>query len=264
MQPLATRHPPAPSRRSLARNLKALREDLGWTQAQVAELLGLSQGWYSEIERGKGSLSAEQFLCLLQASNASVARFAVAPAEEADQVQSALERLGASHLQVRRDLLPDPGLDDPAALIKAVLLGDAEARQVAALAPVLERHLDRVSLPRLWSQFVDYGFAGRLGWLLENCLEAYRAGQSAAAAPADRMRLRKRIVALEGFLDHVRSRGGIAAPGDPCDVLGAAYSRASRDEDARTSSDISRRWGIVSRLHPGDFVRALAEARDAR
>ena len=47
-------------RKEIAAGVKALRQKRGWTQKELAELLGLSQNWLSELENGKGSFSAEQ------------------------------------------------------------------------------------------------------------------------------------------------------------------------------------------------------------
>ena len=75
--------------------VRELRRDRRWTQAELAGQLGLSQGRLSEIEGGKGSLTAEQFLLLLGLFNVGASRFWTAPADPEADLQNALARLGA-------------------------------------------------------------------------------------------------------------------------------------------------------------------------
>ncbi len=49
------------------RRLKDLREDNDYTQSYVARYLSISQRYYSDLERGRGTLTAEHVkaLCML-------------------------------------------------------------------------------------------------------------------------------------------------------------------------------------------------------
>jgi transcriptional regulator with XRE-family HTH domain len=49
------------SRAWIARNVRELRKERRWTQAELAKRLDLSQARLSEIEGGDGSFTAEQF-----------------------------------------------------------------------------------------------------------------------------------------------------------------------------------------------------------
>ena len=71
--------PPRPEqhRSKIARKVKTLREEKRWTQAELSGRLGLSQSRLSEIERGQGSFTAEQFLTILKLFNVPVTHFAV-------------------------------------------------------------------------------------------------------------------------------------------------------------------------------------------
>ena len=90
-------------RSNISRKVKSLREIRRWTQAELSGRLGLSQSRLSEIERGQGSFTAEQFLTILKLFNVPVTHFASArkPSEE---LQNALARLGADHLQESQDV----------------------------------------------------------------------------------------------------------------------------------------------------------------
>lgn len=62
-------------RSGIAGKIRALRWDRHWTQVELARKLGLSQGRYSEIERGQGSFTAEQFLEMLKLFQVPVSHF---------------------------------------------------------------------------------------------------------------------------------------------------------------------------------------------
>src|SRR5262249_18893316 len=95
---------PERNRARIAREVKRLREDRRWTQAELSKRLGLSQSRLSEIERGQGSFTAEQFLTILKLFNVSVTRFASAR-KPSTELQNALARLGADHLQESQEVL---------------------------------------------------------------------------------------------------------------------------------------------------------------
>lgn len=251
-----------PARDALARTARALRLERGLTQAELAARLGLSQNRLSEIERGKGSFSAEQFLGLLKVFNVPVSAFEAAPAPVEASLQNSLARLGAAHLVERADLLPSERLAALEDVVREVLVAGDNPRHLAALAPVLAEHLPRLNLPRLWARFTDYGLEHRLGWLLENVLEALRHPPAGQPSLDQAARLRESRTVLEEALARFHPR---ALPGAGEDVLGARIpSPKTRDALRRRSSTLSRRWGILSGLQPSDFVEALHAAQLAR
>ena len=65
----------AKSRREIADKARELRRLRGWTQAELAKRLQLSQNRLSEIESGDGSFTAEQFLLLLRLFNVAATDF---------------------------------------------------------------------------------------------------------------------------------------------------------------------------------------------
>src|SRR5262245_3590350 len=75
----------------IAGRVRALRKDRRWTQAELAEHLHLSQNRLSEIERGGGSFTAEQFLAILKLFNIPVTHFAAARRRDME-LQNALAR----------------------------------------------------------------------------------------------------------------------------------------------------------------------------
>jgi transcriptional regulator with XRE-family HTH domain len=51
----------------LASNIKRIRKDLGYTQAELAEMAGISTGFMSDIERCRRWPSADKFACIAMA-----------------------------------------------------------------------------------------------------------------------------------------------------------------------------------------------------
>lgn len=80
-------------RTGVARKIRALREARHWTQADLSKRLGLSQSRFSEIERGQGSFTAEQFLEILKLFNVPVTHFAPGQKGSGSEIQNALARL---------------------------------------------------------------------------------------------------------------------------------------------------------------------------
>jgi DNA-binding XRE family transcriptional regulator len=89
---------PSPTRSGerahISRVVRDLRKERGWTQAELAGKLGLSQSRLSEVERGDGSFTAEQFLQILRLFNVAVDRF-LGETDRSLQLQNALARLVA-------------------------------------------------------------------------------------------------------------------------------------------------------------------------
>ena len=91
-------------RAQVAQKVRELRRGRRWTQAELSRRLHLSQGRLSEVERGAGSFTAEQFLAILKLFNVPVSHFYHAAPDQASELQNALARLGALHLQESADV----------------------------------------------------------------------------------------------------------------------------------------------------------------
>jgi transcriptional regulator with XRE-family HTH domain len=250
-------------RSSIANRVRELRKARRWTQAELAGRLGISQGRVSELERGDGSFTAEQLLLLLKLFNVGVSEFELRPHDRTSEISKVLARLGAPHLQERADVLPSERIEEVTAAVREAL-SEASPRLIAAIAPVLVSNIDHVNLTKLLASLVDAGLGRRLCWLVENTLVAVRSVASAELDHRWALRYRRAEVILETFLDFAFNSQP-SLPNQAPDLLDAEIRTAKTREAVRSSSsDISRRWGIITRLQPGDFVRALEAARAAR
>ncbi len=255
------------SRGKIASRVRSLRKARLWTQADLAQRIGVSQARLSQLERGTGSFTAEQFLVILKLFNVDVTHFAPrAPSDHDRDVQNALARLGASHLRESDDVLPSKWLADLSVLVHETLLAPSP-RLLAALAPVLVRNIDRINLRKLHADLADVGLERRLAWLVDNTFDALRSG------PVDLPRTwarqcRRAAVVLDEFRAFVISyQQALPLERLPTavDVLDSEIrSKKSLDAVKAASSLASRRWGIVTRLQPDDFLVALRSAHADR
>jgi transcriptional regulator with XRE-family HTH domain len=245
----------------VARRIRVLRIERRFTQKDLAARLGLSQGRLSEIERGDGSFTAEQFLLLLSLFNVTASHFAPPTHDQEAELQNALARFGAAHLHVIADVLPTERFEEVVDVVRGVLLAESpRPRHLTALAPVLVRNIDRVTLSTLRADLVHAGRDRRLSWIADNTLAAVRQELAHPQLRPVAQRYRRAQVVLATFLEFSAScakDAGVA----PQDLLDATISSAkTRGEVTAASSALSKRWGIVTDLQPEDFVEALRAA----
>ena len=245
-------------RNEIATRVRDLRLERQWSQAELAAELGLSQSRLSELERGGGSFTAEQLLVMSQIFNVAPSEFARAKkVDEHAELQNALARHGAAHLQERDDLVPKRELDVPRVIRDAIISG--VPRLITALAPVLVLHIDRINFTKVYASLAEAGLERRLAWLLENVSWALLSEIKGSPPRAWLKRYRRAALVVEKELAAAESRQREHAVADLLDRnIRSAKTRRQVEEAA---SDISRRWGIVTSIGPGDFAEALGEAR---
>lgn len=248
----------------ISATVRTLRQERGWTQAELAAKLGLSQNRLSEIERGAGSFTAEQFLLILRLFNVTTSRF-TGDADDRDlQLQNALARLGATHLRESSQVAPADDLVDPVAVAREVLVG-GDPRLTTALTPVLVENADHIGLGKLYLDLEKIGFERRLAWVCENTSAAVNPELLKDAPRTWAQRARRSLVVLDTFLESlshgVDAQRVRSLPPDALDP--SIRSKKTFDDVNVAASGISKKWGIVSALQPGDFAQALRAARAA-
>lgn len=251
------------SRLFISRKVQALRKERRWTQAALSGRLQLSQSRLSEIERGDGSFSAEQLLAMLKLFNVPVSDFAPEPPAQSSGLQNALARLGALHLEETDDVLPSERLNDVGEVVREAIIASEFPRLVTGVAPVLVLNIDRINLKKLQRQLAEVGLERRLGWVVENTLEAIRREEPELSPHTwKRLYLRAQLL-LESFLGFLPPAPKVetSAP----DVLDTwIRSKQTLAEVAASSSPSAKRWGIVTTLQADDFAEALRGARAPR
>jgi transcriptional regulator with XRE-family HTH domain len=252
-------------RGTIAKKVRELRRGRHWNQVELAQRLGLSQSRLSEIERGSGSFTAEQFLLIMQLFNVSVGDFASGRRKQNAEIQNALARLGAGHLQESTNVLLSAQLEEVGTVVREVLIAAESPRHITALAPVLVHNADRINLAKLDAHFVEAKLERRLAWLIANTLEAIRQELDQVLHRPWASLYRRAEVVLSSWLEfltpaEIVQRSHVETK--PIDILDRDIrSKKSLEQTKACSSDISWRWGIVSSLQPADFVEALRAAR---
>ena len=246
-------------RSNIPEKARALRKARGWTQAEVAERLGLSQARLSEIENGDGTFTAEQFLEILKLFNVGLDHFTSETRDDTADLQNALVRLGARHLKERGDVLPTAALGDLPTVLYETLVA-ATPRLTTALAPVLVLHVDELKLNAVRAKLASIGLQRRLDWLIDNTSRAVKEELRNAPPREWAQRYRRAELVLETELEFAKqARPPQKAAPDIFD--GNIRSKASLKELLDASSEVSRRWGIATALQPHDFATALRAAR---
>ena len=245
-------------RQKIGHEVRGLRERRRWSQAELGRELGLSQSRLSQIERGQGSFTAEQFLRILEIFNVGVDDF-VAPQVEVSEVQNALARLGARHLTEGERALPSERYD-PTVVFGEVLARPESPRHLTALGPVFVAQGDRVSLAGVWPWLKD-GHLARLGWLLESLRGALDRLPVATSTEE-----RKRVGRARALIDVFLEGGGVRPPSDdaPFDLLDPnVRSPKTLDRLRKDASPEAKRWRVMTKLRTEDFVEAFEAAREA-
>lgn len=237
--------------------MRALRTERRWTQAELAKKLGLSQARLSEIERGDGSFTAEQLLEVLRLFNVTLDEF-TEPRVLEDELQNALERLGAGHLRGVSSGLPSVRVAKVRAAVRETLLSPRDSRLVLALAPVLLANLDALSLDLLHDELATLGFPARLPWLVENLHAALFLNRVAPGRVAAARWHRARTVLGDFIARHPGPQSGAISRFDHLDS--SLRSDRSLAQVLASASEISRKWGVVSELQPEHFADALRSA----
>ena len=247
------------TRQRVAAKVRELRLARGWTQAELAGRIGLSQARLSEIERGSGSFSAEQLIAVLGLFNVSIAEF-LPRADLEHELQNALIEFGARHLRQVPGVIARDRFQDPAELIAAVLIDPRSARSVAALGPVLLEQIDTISLPALHARLAAVSRGPRLGWLLENVRDALQ-HLAPKCAPAWRRKAARAITLIDNELARFTPAALTESPPDVFDAT--IRSARTLKQVWQDASDLARRWHIATELRPEDFQQALWQAHES-
>jgi transcriptional regulator with XRE-family HTH domain len=238
--------------------VRELRNARRLTQAQLAQALHVAQGRLSDLERGKASFTAEQFLTILRIFNVPASEFTPASGGVEAELQNALARLGARHLVEAEDLVPSERFREVHAVIREVLVDGSSPRMITALAPVLVEHADALNLAKLALELAPVGLERRLFWLAANAREALRRELKEKPTAARARKLRRADVLLAQLLDAPAARERKFANIDVLDKT--ARSEETVRDLTLEGSTISKRWNIATALQADDFYDALRQA----
>lgn len=250
-------------KKEISHGIRTLRHDRKITQEELAKLLGLSQAHLSKIERGQGSLSAEQLVWLQQNYNLPLAYFISSKETNEDReapLQNALAHLGADHLrEVNGTLVPET-LTNPETTIAQTLLTSPSPRLITALAPVIVKNCESIHFDRLAETFKSRGAENRWGWALELTYKALEERLQEAYLPRQLHRLYQKA-----FLLLERKKPAPPAEQDLSkedELDGGLISQRTLDLVKQGRDKWARRWGIITRIKKEDFLKALKDSEE--
>jgi transcriptional regulator with XRE-family HTH domain len=227
------------ARRGNPRELQAYRAELRLTQAQLAETLGVTQAYVSQLECGARRVSARLATRLAALPKLHHLPPTVFPEESAT--------LDSVNLDLAADLaaVGYPGFaqqsarppKNPAALIVSILRPDQVAPAVMAAVPWLLLRYPGINVRWLVDQARLNNLQNRLGFLTDLACEIARA--RAAAGRFDEVHLAK-LDALLMQLDESR----LAKTGTLARVLTPAERQFFEDH----RSDRARHWNLLTGL----------------
>jgi transcriptional regulator with XRE-family HTH domain len=240
--------------------IKKIRLEREITQADLAKKLGISRPWLTEIEKGNGALSAEQFVFLLSYFNQTLDDFFPSNKGYATlHLQNALVRLGASFLKENDELMPSEKFRDMETVVfETVILG--ESALLLALVPVIVKNVEIARLQRIASRLQSLGLESRFWWLIEGTylaiekrMEGYQSKEWSKIYRQSKWVLGQ-IRKLSHFFFDVH-RGNY-----PEDILDKTISsQKTYQEVKRLRDSLAIRWRIVTRIRETDFVNVLVE-----
>lgn len=246
-------------RKTIADALRRLRRKRSLTQAELAHVVGLSQPHFSKIERGQGSLSAEQLIALLRRFSLPLSYFVGVPEKAPSDaaLRNALVHLGARHLREISGVVVPERLTDSEEVITETLITAPDARAVTALAPVLVQNYEHVNIVRIAERLARRGVENRLWWLLDGTTRVLEERLEDPYLPRElHRRYQKAFLWLER---KKKDPSDVKAPTrldelDP-DLLSARTVELVRED----RDDIAQYWHLITRIKEEDFLRALRE-----
>ncbi len=163
------------------------------------------------------------------------------------------------------ELFPSERLKQATDVIREALVSAQSSRQIAAIAPILVNHAGQLNLDKLHREFKELGLEYRLGWLIENILEAIKIEESSKIISREwRLKYRRAQIIIGSQV-----AGWFAYPGEPGNpppyaVLDPEITSAQTfKEVSETLSPVAKRWRIITQIEVEDFVKALRAARGA-
>lgn len=249
--------------KAITQKVRTLRKERRWTQTQLAHLLNISQNRLSEIESGKGSFTAEQLIAILKNFNVTIDYFISEKNDINSEIQNTLARLGASYLTESRTSLPSERIKNVSQAILEILSDPKSPRLVTALAPAIVYDSSPSLLNSLRIRLQDSGLAQRWGWLLSNILIAIDHELDNKPAGLTKERAAKYQTAeglIKRSLSSLHLFPGINIENNPDVFDPNIISEKSIKEVSTSRSKISKKWNIVTRIQPNDFVQALRES----
>lgn len=254
-------------RRSIIEGIKKVRKDRRYTQAEFAKLLGLSQQQYSKIERGEGTISAEQFLLILDKFVLPLSYFVETKPKEKDEaliLQNALASLGATHLREIQGIFIPEKYHNPNEVVFEALEEYQSSRLIAALAPVIVKNIQRINLNVIEKKLQEWGYENRLWWILENTLVSVRNRLKKVYLPREvKLNYQRAATTLtnHSLIGKSRKNGEWYQRSKQVDIFDPGIITEKTLESVKSKLDPqAKHWNIITSIKQSDFENALKDS----
>jgi len=244
-------------RKQIAHTIKQARRNRRLTQQELANRIGVSQSRFSDIENGKITLSAEQFVQLATYLNIPLDEFAKGSTDEAKQLQNALARHGGSKLR-ETEVLPSSEFGKVDDVILKTLLNALNARHIVSLAPVTINNIEQINLKSLENRLYTMGLQNRWLWLIASILSAVRSRLNEYVPRRIRLKYKRVELILSNYLSYPELLHRVTASSpdmlDRTIVSHKSFALINRSRD-----ELASKWNIVTRINNNDFISALKD-----
>lgn len=241
--------------------MRKLRLAHHWNQVELAQKLGMSQSRLSAIEAGKGSISAEQLIILMQTFNVPLSYFvATKSIDPESQLRNAIARLGGSQLKEAPNILPSERLAEINTVIIETLTGGMSSRLITSLVPVVVNYAREIHFDRILKKMSEYKLENRLLWIGDGITRTLDKRLATFVPREQSLKYRKARAILDVFFDVQfairRFRGDFSE-----DLLDAEIaSRKTFNQIMESRDDLAKKWHIVTRITEDDFYQSLITA----
>lgn len=245
----------------MGQTVRRLRKERRWTLAELAGRLRLSESRLSELERGKGSFSAEHLLALFGLFHVGPEAFLPADTLRdpvVGSIQKSLSKFGAYHLLADDTFLIRSEHARPVDVICDVLVRHPSPRFLTAIPPVLVQSSNEISFSAIQDAVVRAGVPHRWAWLLDRFLGALDTIDGGSVLW--RRGSQRASVLAQSFLSQLSEPGSDAT----LDLLDRdVRSQATLRAALVRADEKDHKWRVLSRLTTEDFVAPLEALRDA-
>ncbi len=240
--------------------IRKLRQERRWNQAELAQKLGISQSRLSEIEAGKGSISAEQLITLIQTCNVPLSYFVkTKPTDPEAPLRNAIARLGGTQLTEDPNVLPSEKLNDLYIVIFETLVSGASSRLIISLVPVIINNASNIHFDRILKKMQEYKLENRLFWIGDGIIRALNK-RLGTFVPREQSRLygKAKTVLNNFFWSNLDDTHGQNCPEDLLDS--DITSQKTLDQLKESRDDLAKKWHIITRITENDFYQSLLAA----
>lgn len=250
-------------KKSIANAVKSVRKERRLTQRELADLLEITQAWYSQLENGLGSFTAEQLITLCERFNLPMSSFTTKKNSNdtlSRELQNSLVRLGANNLYEDTGTLPSENFTEVNNVIIETLISVDSSRQILALAPVIVKNISSVNINMVGNTLLRLGLINRLGWLLDGIRIAIESSLSHFTPRPKKQTFSRALLELKLICTSIQTKWNLIQDDYLDDFWDKTITTEKTLENVKNTRDeLAKKWKIITRITSQDFTNILKE-----